>query len=171
MNPLFNHSMHSWTKSLSKVEKINLGRYGLSPIITLRGVVVDWDFLWACIRLWDPEAHIFRFGGMMEEMCPLFEEFCAIIGCDPNAPLVRHEVKVGPFSGPGSEDRETAETSVSPVRCCGPTSEGGGSAPDYVGGGGIPLDFSEEDDDGSSSDDGPPSPPPQVAAGPSRRHR
>ncbi|KDP23848.1 hypothetical protein JCGZ_27152 [Jatropha curcas] len=24
-------------------------------------------------------------------MCPLFEEFCAIIGCDPNAPLVKHE--------------------------------------------------------------------------------
>ncbi|KDP36285.1 hypothetical protein JCGZ_09792 [Jatropha curcas] len=33
---------------------------------------------------------------MMEEMCPLFEEFCAIIGCDPNAPLVKHEVKIGP---------------------------------------------------------------------------
>ncbi|KDP45548.1 hypothetical protein JCGZ_18173 [Jatropha curcas] len=32
---------------------------------------------------------------MMEEMCPLFEEFCAIIGCDPNAPLVKHEVKIG----------------------------------------------------------------------------
>ncbi|KDP20349.1 hypothetical protein JCGZ_06887 [Jatropha curcas] len=31
----------------------------------------------------------------MEEMCPLFEEFCAIIGCDPNAPLVKHEVKIG----------------------------------------------------------------------------
>ncbi|KDP31477.1 hypothetical protein JCGZ_15428 [Jatropha curcas] len=26
MNPFFNHSMHSWTRSLSKVEKINLGR-------------------------------------------------------------------------------------------------------------------------------------------------
>ncbi|KDP25751.1 hypothetical protein JCGZ_23711 [Jatropha curcas] len=31
----------------------------------------------------------------MEEMCPLFEEFCATIGCDPNAPLVKHEVKIG----------------------------------------------------------------------------
>ncbi|KDP36064.1 hypothetical protein JCGZ_10316 [Jatropha curcas] len=60
--------MHSWTRSLSKVEKINLGRYGLSPIITLRGVVVDWDFLRACIRLWDPEAYVFRFGTMMEEV-------------------------------------------------------------------------------------------------------
>ncbi|KDP37833.1 hypothetical protein JCGZ_06882 [Jatropha curcas] len=83
--------MHSWTRSLCKVEKINLGRYDLSPIITLRGVLVDWDFLRACLRLWDPEAHVFRFGAMMEEMCPLFEEFCAIIGCDPNAPLVKHE--------------------------------------------------------------------------------
>ncbi|KDP43161.1 hypothetical protein JCGZ_00094 [Jatropha curcas] len=87
--------MHSWTRSLSKVEKINLGRYGLSPINTLRGVVDDWDFLRACIRLWDPEAHVFRFGAMMEEMCPLFEESYAIIGCDPNAPLVKHEVKIG----------------------------------------------------------------------------
>ncbi|KDP23131.1 hypothetical protein JCGZ_00520 [Jatropha curcas] len=87
--------MHSWTRSLSKVEKINLGRYGLSPIVTLRGVVIDWDFLQACIRFWDLEAHVFRFGAMMEEMCPLFEEFCAIIGCDPNAPLVKHEVKIG----------------------------------------------------------------------------
>ena len=95
MNPFYNHSMHNWTKSLSKVEKINLGRYGLSPIATLRGVVIDWDFLQACIRFWDPEAHVFRFGAMMEEMCPLFEEFCMIIGCDPNAPLVRHEVKIG----------------------------------------------------------------------------
>ncbi|KDP36063.1 hypothetical protein JCGZ_10315 [Jatropha curcas] len=32
---------------------------------------------------------------MMEEMSPLFEEFCAIIGCDPNAHLVKHEVKIG----------------------------------------------------------------------------
>ncbi|KDP36962.1 hypothetical protein JCGZ_08859 [Jatropha curcas] len=87
--------MHSWTRSLSKVEKINLGRYGLSPVITLRSIVVDWIFLRACIRLWDPEALVFRFGAMMEEMCPLFEEFCAIIGCDPNAPLVKHEVKIG----------------------------------------------------------------------------
>ena len=28
-------------------------------------------------------------------MCPLFEELCAIIGSDPNAPLVRNEIKVG----------------------------------------------------------------------------
>ena len=28
-------------------------------------------------------------------MCPLFEEFCAIIGCDPNGPLVRNELRVG----------------------------------------------------------------------------
>ncbi|KDP24234.1 hypothetical protein JCGZ_26693 [Jatropha curcas] len=87
--------MHSWTRSLSKVEKINLWRYGLSPVITIRGAVIDWDFLRACIRLWDPKAHVFRFGAMMEEMCPLFEEFCAIIGCDPNAPLVKHEIKIG----------------------------------------------------------------------------
>ncbi|KDP21729.1 hypothetical protein JCGZ_03211 [Jatropha curcas] len=29
------------------------------------------------------------------DTCTVDQEFCAIIGCDPNAPLVKHEVKVG----------------------------------------------------------------------------
>ena len=40
-------------------------------------------------------VHIFRFGADLLEVCPLFEEFCAVIGCDPNAPLVRNELRVG----------------------------------------------------------------------------
>ena len=72
-----------------------MGRYGLTPITTLRGVAVDYDFLRACVRLWDPETHVFRFGTGWFELCPLFEEFCAIIGCDPNGPLVRNELRVG----------------------------------------------------------------------------
>ena len=55
------------------------------------------DFLRACIRLWDPEDHVFHFGVDWSELCPLFEEFCAIIGCDPNGPLVRNELRVGNF--------------------------------------------------------------------------
>src|ERR1043165_706013 len=99
MNPSFNHCIHLWTKSLLKVEKINLGRYGLAPAITLRGVNVDHNFLNACIQFWDPEAHVFRFGADWFEMCPLFEEFCAIIGCDPNGPLVRNELRVNYVRG------------------------------------------------------------------------
>ena len=95
MNPSFNFYMHKWVQSLSKVEKINLGRYGISPIATLRGAVVDHDFIRACAQLWDPEAHVFRFGAEWSEMCPLFKEFCATIRSDPNAPLVRNEIKVG----------------------------------------------------------------------------
>ena len=95
MNPSFNHSIHLWTKTLRKVEKINLGRYGIASLITLRGVTIDYDFLHACTRFWDPEAHVFRFGADWAELCPLFEEFSAIIGCDPNAPLVRNELRVG----------------------------------------------------------------------------
>ena len=41
------------------------------------------------------EAHVFRFGADWVEMCPLFEEFCAVIGCDPNAPLVCNELRLG----------------------------------------------------------------------------
>ena len=77
------------------MEKLNMGRYGISAFATLRGVVVDWDFIRACIRYWDPEAHVFRFGAMMDEMCPLFEEVCAILGCDPESPLARPEPQVG----------------------------------------------------------------------------
>ncbi|KDP35809.1 hypothetical protein JCGZ_10618 [Jatropha curcas] len=48
--------MHNWTKSLSKVEKINLGRYGLSPIATLRGVVIDWEYrTWFIAAVWPIE--------------------------------------------------------------------------------------------------------------------
>ena len=97
MNPSFNHCIHLWTKKLLKIEKINLGRYGLAPIIRLRGVTVDNDFLHACVWLWDPEDHVFRFGADWSELCPLFEEFCAIIGCDPNGPLVRNELRVRNF--------------------------------------------------------------------------
>src|ERR1041384_4387183 len=37
----------------------------------------------------------FCFGVVMDEMCPLFEEICAILGCDPESPLVRPEPQVG----------------------------------------------------------------------------
>ena len=97
MNPSFNHNIHLWTKSLLRVEKINLGSYGIAPTITMRGVTIDYDFLRACIRFWDPEAHVFRFGSDWVELCPLFEEVCAIVGCDPEAPLVRNELRVGYF--------------------------------------------------------------------------
>ena len=95
MNPSFNYYIHKWTQTLTKVERINLGGYGIAAVTSLRGVVVAHDFLEACVRFWDPEAHVFRIGATWSELCPLFEEFCAIIGCNPDAPLVRNEVKVG----------------------------------------------------------------------------
>ena len=95
MNPSFNHLTHQWTKSLLKVEKINLGKYGLSPMPTLRGIAVDHEFLRACCKFWDVDAHVFRLGAECSELCPLFEEFCSIIGCDPNAPLVHRKIQIG----------------------------------------------------------------------------
>ena len=59
MEPYFSHSMFLWTKDLKKVEKINLGRYGVSGMLAMRGVKVDWDFINACLRFWDPELHVF----------------------------------------------------------------------------------------------------------------
>src|ERR1041384_3943185 len=94
MNPSFNHAMHLWTRSLLKVKKINMGRYGISAFATLRGVVIDWISSGPVsdIGILKP---MFSFGAMMDELCPLFEEVCAILGCDPDSPLVRHEPQVG----------------------------------------------------------------------------
>ena len=43
---------------------------------------------------WDPEVLVFCFGIMMDN-CSLFEGICAILGCDPDSPLVRPEPQVG----------------------------------------------------------------------------
>ena len=98
MEPYFSHSMHLWTKNLIPVEKINLGGFGISALLSLKGVKVDWDFLRACSRFWDVEAHVFRFGADMEELCPTFEEFCAILGSNPDSTLAVPVVKVGHFA-------------------------------------------------------------------------
>ena len=98
MEPYFSHYMFLWTRNLAPVEKINLGGFGISALLSLRGVKVDWDFLKACTRFWDTSSHVFRLGPGMEELCPTFEEFCAILGNDPDSTLAVPIRKVGYFS-------------------------------------------------------------------------
>ena len=84
MEPYFSHYMFLWTKNLTPVERINLDDFSISALLSLRGVKVDWDFLRSCLKFWDTTAHVFRLGPSIEEICPTFEEFCAILGSDPN---------------------------------------------------------------------------------------
>ena len=98
MEPYFSHYMFLWTKNLTPVEKINLGDFGIGALLSLRGVKVDWDFLRSCLKFWDASAHVFRLGLGMEEICPTFEEFCAIFGNNPDSTLAIPIRKVGYFS-------------------------------------------------------------------------
>ena len=49
------------------------------------------------MQFWDLEAHVFRFGASLEEMCPTFEEFSALLGSSPDAALATPTVRVGYF--------------------------------------------------------------------------
>ncbi|KDP30140.1 hypothetical protein JCGZ_18101 [Jatropha curcas] len=76
------YDMQRWTKKLEKVEKINLSLYGMTSLVTLRGLPVDHAFLDACLHLWDPQTHVFRFGTHYKEMYLTYEEFAALLGND-----------------------------------------------------------------------------------------
>ena len=89
--------MHLWTTSLKKVEKINLGKYGISGMFVMKGVRIDWDFICACLRFWDLEAHVFRFGANLEQICHTFEEFSALLGSSPNTTLAIPTIRVDYF--------------------------------------------------------------------------
>ena len=49
-----------------------------SALHYLHRVQVDFSFLKAAASFWDPQNHIFNFNG--RELCPLSEEFSAILG-------------------------------------------------------------------------------------------
>ncbi|KDP24883.1 hypothetical protein JCGZ_25164 [Jatropha curcas] len=82
MKSFISYGMQRWTKRLAKVEKINLSQYGMASLVTLIGLPIDRAFLDACLHLWDPQAHAFRFDTYYKEMCPTYEEFAALLGND-----------------------------------------------------------------------------------------
>ncbi|KDP23912.1 hypothetical protein JCGZ_27112 [Jatropha curcas] len=94
----FMHEIYLCIKNLPKVKKINLDSFGIVSVLTLRGFKVDWDFLRACLRFWDPSLYVFRFGAELYEMCPTFEEFTIILGCRIQYMLVVASRKSGYFS-------------------------------------------------------------------------
>ncbi|KDP37844.1 hypothetical protein JCGZ_06399 [Jatropha curcas] len=70
---------------------------GMASLVTLKGLLVDRAFLDTCLHLWDPQAHVFRFGTHYEEMCPTYEEFTALLGSDSERAPVAAPTGTGYF--------------------------------------------------------------------------
>lgn len=65
---------------LSKVDKLNFKAYGLDYLFSLMGVQLDETILRVATRFSNPELHIFRFGPILKELCPILDEFKALLG-------------------------------------------------------------------------------------------
>ncbi|KAK9996765.1 hypothetical protein SO802_021451 [Lithocarpus litseifolius] len=70
----------------SRSSKTNFTAFKLEGIKALRNVKIKWDFLHVVVKFWDLEDHMFRFNTV--ELCPIIEEFSAILGYDPSKKFV-----------------------------------------------------------------------------------
>lgn len=74
----FEKDLHEWLYSFNKSEKRELDGMNIKVLASFRFIKLDLNFLHAAIGLWDAQTHVFRF--KIDEICPLPEEFGAIIG-------------------------------------------------------------------------------------------
>ena len=72
--------------SLSGMDRLNFCCYRLNDLFAFWHMDLHTDFLFAAIQCWDPDFHVFRFDS--QEICPLIEEFSAILHTDPEADLI-----------------------------------------------------------------------------------
>ena len=76
------HDINIWVRSFDFSTKTNFIAYKLEGIKALGNVKIKWNFLCAVVKFWDPEDHVFQFKTV--ELCPMIEEFSAILGYDPS---------------------------------------------------------------------------------------
>ncbi|XP_074289125.1 uncharacterized protein LOC141614262 [Silene latifolia] len=77
MNSLFG-TMKGWATEFRGLEIQNLNAAGIQQIIFLGQFMIQPAFLKECLRVWDPENHVFAFPE--GEICPLPEEFTVLGG-------------------------------------------------------------------------------------------
>ena len=65
-------------RTLDKADWKSLEPYGMLCLKTCQYVHIDFNFLKAAMAFWDPFEHVFYFNGL--KLCPLYEEFSAIVG-------------------------------------------------------------------------------------------
>ena len=71
--------MKTFFKSLNRNDWNRLQPFHVKPLQSLQYLKIDTAFLYAAATFWDTKDHVFRFNG--QELCPLIEEFAAILGC------------------------------------------------------------------------------------------
>ena len=74
------HDINRWVHSFAFSTKTNFTTYKVDGIWALRNVKITWDFLRVAVKFWNPENHMFWF--KTAELCPIIEEFLAILGYD-----------------------------------------------------------------------------------------
>ena len=81
-SPLTIHDINRWVCSFDFSTKTNFTAYKVKGIKALRNVKIKWDFLYATMKFWDTEDHLFQFQTI--ELCPTIEEFSAILSYNPS---------------------------------------------------------------------------------------
>ena len=71
--------MKTFLKSLNGNDWNRLQPFHIKSLRSLQHLKIDTAFLHAATTFWDTQDHVFRFNG--QELCPLIEEFAAILGC------------------------------------------------------------------------------------------
>ena len=71
--------MKTFLKSLNGNDQNKLQSFHVKPLQSLQHLKIDIAFLHAAITFWDTRDHVFRFNS--QELCPLIEEFAAIMRC------------------------------------------------------------------------------------------
>ena len=71
--------MKTFLKSLNGNDWNRLQPFHVKSLWSLQYLKIDTAFLHTATTFWDTQDHVFRFNG--HELCPLIEEFAAILGC------------------------------------------------------------------------------------------
>ena len=66
-----------WCSKLDKNDKKFMGIHGFGFFLNVKQLKVEYEFLDACLELWDSKIHVFRFDG--GEFVPLLEELKSLL--------------------------------------------------------------------------------------------
>ena len=80
------HDINRLVCSFDFSTKTNFTAYKLEGIKSLKNVKIKCNFLRAVVKFQDTEDHVFEFKTI--ELCPIIEEFSAILGYDPGKKFV-----------------------------------------------------------------------------------
>ena len=75
--------MKTFHKNLNGNDWNRLKPFYVKPLRSLRHLKIDTALVHATATFWDTRDHVFRFNG--QDLCPIIEEFTAILGCSLNS--------------------------------------------------------------------------------------